>query len=140
MSYEYVEGITAADYAVRASGKTLGKLFESAAKGVTGIMIDSKTLGGKLSATLDGEAETVEELLFLFLEELLVVKDSKGVLFSSFSCVVSKDGKELHCSVRGDKIGSKGQDLLVDVKGITRHKFSLKKKKTGWEALVVLDV
>ena len=138
MPYKFIENVSIADIAFEATGKTVEEMFESAALAVTNTMVkDLKSVKHKVKKKIIVEENNTELLLYKFLDELVFLKDSKKLLFSKFDIKI-KDNK-LNCIAYGEKLDMKKHELLVDVKAITMHKFSVKKNKV-WKAFVVLDV
>jgi len=143
MGYKYLEELAYADVAFEATGKTLDELFESAGLAVTGIMVqDRKKLEAKVKREVKKQAETIEKLLFDFLDELIFLKDAEQLIFGKFEAhVKGKEGAyELIATLSGEKINPKKHQLIVDAKAITMHQFEVKKTKEGWKAQVVVDV
>jgi len=58
------------------------------------------------------------------------------------SCKVQADEKNLSLKavLFGDKIDYKKQELRVDPKATTMHKFEVKKEKGTYRALVIIDI
>lgn len=139
MSYKYIEDIAVADIAFEARGKTLEELFESCALAVEEIMVDFKSLKGKEKKSIKLTAKNVQELLYDFLEELIYLKDAEHLIFKKFKIGISLGTQcTLICEAIGDKIDYKTQELKLDIKAITHHKFKL--EKNPWKALVVVDI
>lgn len=139
MTYRFLENISLADVAFEAKGKTLDEMFVSAAEATTETMVkDLKTVKPKVKRNIRLKAESVEKLLFAFLDELVFLKDSKLLLFSKFRIKVSETS--LSGEISGEKLDMKKHELLVDVKAITMHMFEVKKEGAFWKARVVLDV
>jgi len=140
MPYKYLEGITSADIAFEATGKTAEEMFESAGLAVTNTMVrDVKAIEPKIKKTIRKKANETEKLLFDFLEELIYLKDAEQLLFSKFDIKI-KDGKELVAIAYGEKIDPKKHELIVDAKAVTYYRFEVKKTNSGWRAVVVIDV
>lgn len=145
MPYKYLEDVSIADVAFEASGKTLGDMFESAGLAVTNTMVkDLKSVKPKIRKTIKLEAADIEKLLFNFLQEFVYWKDKDLLLFSKIKVKITEPKKAgqpyaLAASLAGDKINNKKHEMLVDVKAVTWHLFSVKKGKT-WTCRVVLDI
>ncbi len=141
MSWKFIEGITVADVAFSAQGRTLDELFESAAEALTSTMVKDvtsvKTLKKK-KITL--KAANDEQLLHDFLEELVFLKDAERMLFGKVEVKVDGKKHELSAILRGEVLDMKKHELLVDVKAVTWHEFKLEKDAGGWHCQVVLDV
>ena len=156
MGWKFVEGLTVADVAFEARGKTLEELFESAAEATTATMVKSvASVRPSKEKKFCLEEEGEEKLLFEFLQKLVFYKDAELLLFSGYDVKISggrkneenkaqeKNGKnflKLDAVLRGEKLDMRKHELLVDVKAVTWHKFSVEKTRGGWKAVVILDV
>ncbi|MBI4895543.1 MAG: archease [Candidatus Aenigmarchaeota archaeon] len=141
MSYKFIEGLTLADVAFEATGSTLEELFESAGLAVTKTQIENlDTIKHTESLKIKLNAETFEQLLHDFLQEIIFYKDAKLLLFNKYSIKINENHCKLEAVLLGEKIDMSRHELLVDVKAITWHYFSLKKNNDKWIATVVVDV
>ena len=143
MPYKYLEGLTSADIAFEATGKTAKEMFEFAGVAVLGTMVrDPKKIKPKEKRTIEKTAPNISKLLFDFLDELIFLKDAEQMFFSEFKVEVS--GKEgdysLKVEAKGEKIDPKRHDIVIDAKAVTMHKFEVKKTAKGWRAQVIIDV
>jgi SHS2 domain-containing protein len=138
--FKILEGLAMADTAFEATGKDTSELFEHAALAVESVMVDVKTVKRSVTKDIALEKDTLENLLYEFLSELVYLKDAEQLLFADCIASVSKNkGWQLHAHLRGEKINAK-MKLGTDIKAITLHHFEVKQKKTGWTARVVVDV
>ncbi len=139
MGFEFLDFATA-DVAFRAYGKTLGELFASAGLALFEVMTDIRKVEPKVRKEIRLEAEDLEELMFLWLSELLFFVDTEGLLFSEFDVDVRKDGKWfLEAVCRGERIDPERHELRTAVKSPSFH--GMKVEKNGeWRALVIVDV
>lgn len=143
MPYRFLEGLTMADIAFEASGKTLEEMFASAADAMTNTQIeDLKQIKGSVEKKFSLEAADEERLLHDFLQELIFIKDSELLLFREYSLVIKKGGKGyvLTANATGEKLDPKKHTLLVDVKAVSWHMFKVERTKAGWKATVIIDV
>lgn len=143
MSYRFLEGVTFADVAFEARGRTLPELFASAAQATTVTMVKNpESISPRVKKSLHLSAPTPERLLHDFLEELVFFKDAEQLVFSKFNLTIveGKSACKLEGLIAGEKIEPKKHVMLVDVKAVTWHEFSLAKEKGGYRATVVLDV
>ncbi len=142
MSYKFLEKLSLADVAFEAKGKTLEEMLESAALAVTNTMVRNvKSVEPKTKKIIKIISDNPEELTFNFLQELIFLKDTKKLLFSKFKIRINRGNKlELNAVAEGEKLNMKKHELLVDVKAVTYHYFSVKKLGEYWKAIVVLDV
>ena len=79
-----------ADVMFEAYGNDLDELFENAALAVEEIMVKLSTLGNKSVYTIKLSADSLEDLLYDFLSELIFVKDTEGLLFNKFEINISE--------------------------------------------------
>ncbi len=155
MSYKFLPNISIADVAFDATAKTLEQLFIECAKAVTNTMVkDLKSVKKSKKITINIEADSVENLLFNFLNEIVFYKDAKQLLFSSYKVKISQvePAKEVHKKSNSDelftlygtlaveKLNMKKHELIVDVKAVTMHLFEVKRTRGMWKARVVLDI
>ncbi|MCK4552648.1 archease [Candidatus Pacearchaeota archaeon] len=125
-----------ADIKFQAFGKSLEEVFENSALAMFNSMFD-----GKVKKTqkfkVKAEGKDNENLLYNFLEELIVLFDGKQFFLSGVEKIKIKDGK-LQAEVVGDK--AENYEINIDVKAITYSEMFVKKKGSEWIAQVVLDV
>ncbi len=141
MAYKFLKDVAIADIAFEASGKTLSELFESAGLAVTNTMVrDLKKVKPKTSKIIKLKSDTLENLLFNFLQEIIFLKDARQLLLSKFSVKIDEKKIFLTAKASGERLDAKKHELVVDVKAVTMHKFELKKEKNKWVARVILDV
>ncbi len=142
MPYKFLEDIAVADVCFEASGKTIEELFESSGLATTNTMIKTlKKISPKTKQKISVSADTIENLLFKFLEEIIFLKDARQLVFSKYKIKITK-GKnyKLKCEALGEKLNMKKHDWLVDVKAVTWHLFEVKQEKNIWRARVILDI
>ena len=145
MSFKFIDGVSLADIAFEAKGKTLEGMFESAGNALMNTQVkDLKTIEQKKEVKFELANIDIERLLQDFLQELIFYKDAKLLLFSKYKIKIKEDKKNnkfvLRASVKGEKINMKKHELLVDVKAVSWHRYEVKKVKTGWSCFVILDV
>jgi SHS2 domain-containing protein len=142
--FRFLSNIALADIAFVARGDSLPALFESSARALTEVMVDRRTLVGRVERTIELTSPTVDRLLYDLLTELIVIKDVESLLFKEFEVSIHP-GKEkrVTCEMRGEEIDRERHALRNDVKAVTMHMFGVKKhagKAGGWEATIVLDI
>ena len=144
MPYKFLPDIAIADIAFEATGKTLNALFRASALATTNVMVkDLKAVKQRKIKKIEVESENVELLLFNFLQEIIYYKDAELLLFSKYDIKINEDKKQkkfnLQCMAYGEKLNMKKHTLMVDVKAVTLHMFSVRKAKQ-WKARVILDI
>ncbi len=140
MKYKFLDHT--ADVMFEAQGRNLNEVFENAALAVFDVQSDLKKIMPKAKKKIKLKNESIGDLLFDFLEELIYLKDAKYLLFGKFSVKIKNfKGKYFLDAVAcGEKINPKKHGLKTDVKAITLHEFFLKKVKNGWKCRVLLDI
>lgn len=142
LPYRFLEDWTLADVAFEATGKDTTELFTDAGIAVLATMVlDVASVEKGVVREINIEADSLEMLLFKFLEEIIFFKDAENLFFSSLKISISTDTKySLTGQLEGEKIDPKKHELLVDVKAVTFHRFEVKFAHEQWSAKVVLDV
>lgn len=141
MPYRFFEDVAIADTAFEATGRTVEEMFESAALAVTNTMVrDLASVERKVERKFTVKADSVEMLLFNFLQEVVFYKDAENLLFSSFVVKVDENETVAECTASGEELDMKKHDLVVDVKAVTMHRFKVEKTKDGWKSQVILDI
>lgn len=144
MPYRFLEGLTMADVAFEARGQTREEVFAAAGLAVTATQIkDTDSLKASDSRRFELSSESLEMLLFNFLQETIYYKDVDQLLFNRFELRISTDPDgtvRLNGTGTGEPIDPERHAQLVDVKAVTLHRFELVEEAGGWKATVILDV
>ena len=143
MPYRFLEEIAIADAAFEAWGETVEEVFMAAAEAMMNLMVaDLETIRERQRRALRVEAEALDMLLFEFLEELIFHKDADQLLLRIRKVDIQRrNGRYfLEAEAGGEELDPKRHDLIVDVKAVTLHRFSLEKTEQGWKSTVVLDI
>ena len=142
--YRFLSNIALADIAFVARADSLPALFESAARALTEVMVDRRTVAARIPRRIELRSPTVDRLLYDFLTELIVIKDVDSLLFKDFKVgIVSALEPRLSCEMLGEEIDRERHRLRNDVKAVTMHMFGVKKvvgDARRWEVTVVLDI
>lgn len=138
--YKYLEHT--ADVLFQAEGKTLEELFAQCGLAVEDAQVNIRKVKKTKKKIIKEKNNTVEKLLFDFLDDLLFYKDSEQLVFSKFEMKIKKkvDCYELACDAYGEKLNPDKHEFKVDVKAITMHMFEVKKTEKGWKAQVLIDI
>lgn len=143
MPYTYLEEIAIADVAFRATGKTEEGVFAAAADATVNVMVeDLATIRDRVRIPLKLENDTLDMLLFDFLNEFVYLKDAKGLLMRVDTIQIGRRDSRFTLSGKlyGEKLDPLRHPLRGDVKAVTLHRFNLRQTGDGWEATVVLDI
>ncbi|MDO8660577.1 MAG: archease [Candidatus Woesearchaeota archaeon] len=158
MTYTFLEGITRADVAFEAQGKTQEELIEQAGLALQSVQVELGTVKSVIKRKINITAPTIDNLLYKFLEELVFLKDTEQLVFCDIKANIRTDQKKegtkkreelyLNCELSGEIINPDTQQLGTDIKAVTLHKYKVEKieEKTSagtnmnWKATVVLDI
>ena len=127
-----------ADRKFQALGKTLEKVFENSALALFNIIYDEKISENK-KFKISVKGKDLENLMYNFLEEFLVLIDSKNFLPSKITNL-KFDQKNL--KIKAEVIGDDAENYNISehVKAVTYNEMFIKKIKNNWTSQVVLDV
>lgn len=142
MPYELSDKHTSADIGLIATGRDLVELFTDAALGMTSIMVDIKGLEETRQISVELKAESLSELFFAWLSELIYIKDAEKFLLKKcrFNLDESNTSPVLKAELFGDTIDGRRQILKTDVKAVTFYKYSIEKVGNVWRGEVVFDL
>jgi SHS2 domain-containing protein len=132
--YDYFEHT--ADVGIRAWGPTLEAAFEEAARGLVAQMVDTSKAQPVGEARLEVAADSVERLLFAFLDEVLFVVQTRLEVVSDVA--VRFDGAKLVATLRGEAYDAARHGHLHEVKAITFHDLSVRRDPP--EIRVIVDI
>ena len=139
--YKFLDEVAIADCAVEIEGEDLNDLFETAARAVAEIMVDPETVTVTRERTVNLTAPSLDLLLYDWLSELIYLKDSEQVVFTSTEVEVEPEPlSSLTARLKGGLIDPERTGLRADAKAVTFHRFDLRATNGGWRATVVIDI
>ena len=134
--FEFLEHT--ADIKFQAFGKSVREVFENSGLALFNILYD-KNVKGKKSYKIKAKGNDFESLLYNFLEEFLILFDSKNFLPGKIKNLkLNEKDFRIEAEVVGDD--AKNYSFDIDVKAITYHEMFVKQEKGGWVCQVVVDV
>ena len=127
-----------ADRKFQAFGKTLEKVFENSALALFNIIYDEKISENK-KFKISVKGKDLESLMYNFLEEFLVLIDSKNFLPAKIvNFKLNKKTLKINAEVVGDD--AENYNISEHVKAITYNEMFVKKIKGKWTSQIVLDI
>ena len=119
------------------------ELFISSADAILNVMIED--LGSVLPAETRRVAlkdDSLEMLLFNFLQEIVLFKDTERLLLRVKECEFLEEQGEYEtvALLAGERLDPLRHHQTMDVKAIKLSTFHLDKEESGWRASVILDV
>ena len=143
MPYQYLEDVGVADIAFVATGRDLSELFTAAADATMNVMIENlNAIEPRETRQIELSNDSIEMLLFDFLQELIYFKDANRLLLRACETQIEQKGEAyvLKAKVAGERLDDTRHQQRADVKAVTLHGFSVKKRDGGWKAKVLLDI
>ena len=131
-----------ADIGIRGIGKNAEEAFSEAAKAMLGIMIELKSVAKKEKIEIETKADSLENLLVEFLNEILFKMDAEEMIFSGAKVKEIKEanGKfSLKAELHGEK-KNKRHKFMTEVKAATYSQLKAKEEKGKFVAECIVDV
>jgi SHS2 domain-containing protein len=141
--FKFRSDIAIADTAFYAYGKTPEELIINACQALTEAMVDIEKVKAKEEIGFTKRADTLEDLLYSVLEEIIYLKDAKQLVFKDFKVEEIQTESapySIVMTIKGEKISRKKHDAHSDVKAVTYHDYYVEKTSDGYKASVILDV
>ena len=143
-AYRFRDEIVLGDLAFEATGNSPSELFAAAAMAVIEAMVDPQSVDSNWTQEVRLSEANIEDLLFEWLNAIVFIKDTNGVVFHDVRAVVICDSEKnlwhLEGTLIGDRVDATRQTLRTDVKAVTKHLYEVRQKEGTWYAHVVLDV
>jgi len=127
-----------ADLSIRAYGRSLPELFESAALGMFSLIWDPAQSGACSEAfTITLPQDEPSTLLRRFLAELLFIHEDRAVLLGQFRLALPPGGP-LECEAAG--VPMSAHEVRAHIKAVTYHRLEVCRRDDGlWVATLVFD-
>lgn len=131
---------TTADVGLLSSGESLKELFSNMAKGLFSLITSLQCVRKRGSHKIGVKAESLEDLMVAWLNELIFVHEVKDFLFRYFN-ITFLDNNFIEAVCSGETIDPQRHCLKMEVKAATYHQISIWQEPGGlWHARVILDV
>jgi SHS2 domain-containing protein len=129
-----------ADIGVRIYGKSLGELFENAARAMYEALGRLQQTGPNREKTIDLHAESAEDLLHDWLADLLYEIEANRILYDKFE-IGELTPHGLTATLRGRTIDFSRSQTNEEIKAVTYHQLRVEPQPDGsWRATVIFDV
>lgn len=128
-----------ADVGIKAYGETLEEAFENAALAVFEVMTDTSKIRHIESREVDIQGIDLENLLYNWIESLLVLYDSELLVFSKFKVNIDLQSLKLHATVWGERFREDFERRTL-VKAMTYSLMSITKTPEGYVLTFVVDI
>ena len=139
MDYETFEHV--ADVGVRGYGATPEEAFAGGARAMFSVMVELGTVEPRTEVEVECSAPELETLFVEWLNELLFLSDSGGMVFSDFELEIDRDGTALKGRARGEPLVPEKHRPKTEVKAATYSQMKVEKMTDGrWVAQCIVDV
>jgi SHS2 domain-containing protein len=130
-----------ADLGLRVFAADLNDLFRTAAAGLFDVIVaNSDAVRPAETEPVRLSAESTEDLLVEWLNELIFRTETRHRLYSRFDVALDETKRVLEGAIGGEEIDRARHILDHEVKAATRHGLSLRHDKDGWVAEVIVDI
>jgi SHS2 domain-containing protein len=131
------------DAYIEAWGPTLERAFAHAAEGFYETMLNLEKIDPILEAHVIADGHDKKELLYNWLETLLLEFDIKEVAYASYDISIASDGPKLfklRAKVRGEKYDRAKHGAKTEVKGVTYHLMTIEESEKEARVRFILDL
>jgi len=132
-----------ADWSIRVWADDLAGLLAESARGMIALTnaesslsgVEGQAEGPRVKREVSLDAYDAESLLVAFLEELLYLSESEGLIFDDFSQLTIEDLK-----LSGIMEGGALRSIEKEIKAVTFHNLEIRESERGLEVEIVFDV
>ena len=138
--FKYLEHIT--DAYIEAWGDSLEQAFSYAATGTINVMFEIKNVRGTSKIGFQVEGEDYLELLFNWLEKVLLIISIDNQVISSFEIKISKLDTKYRLTGWGmaESIDISKHNYRTEIKGITYHEMEVLQEDGQYKVRFILDL
>ena len=128
-----------ADLRIEIRGKDLKELFQNAGKAFFSVLTDRRKIKKNEKLEVAVTAESAEELLVNWLNELIYVFEVKKMVFGQIK-ILKLSKTELSAQLKGEKFNPAKHVIIDKPKAATYHLFKIEKSQSNFTAKVVFDL
>jgi SHS2 domain-containing protein len=108
-----------ADLMIKARGRTLEECFANAGYALFDQTVDLSGIKPEMTFNIDASGDSVEDLLYSFLSELLFLEDCEGMVLCELDVRFKEGG--LSCTGRGEVLDKNRHRVKSEIKAVTYH-------------------
>lgn len=131
------------DAYIEAWGPMLERAFAQAAQGFYETMLFFEKIDPIADEHVRVEGHDKKELLYNWLEQLLLEFEIKEMVYASYDISIASDGPtlfDLHAKVRGEKYDREKHGARTEVKGVTYHLMAIEESAKEARVRFILDL
>lgn len=139
MGYKYLKHT--ADAKFEATGQDYETLFKECVYALENIIVSTTSVSSEVIKKVNVASYDMVSLLHDFLEELIFLLEADRFLVSEVMNVeIDSENFTIHAKLKGETFDSEKHELLGNIKAVTYNDMSIEKTKTGFKAVVVVDL
>lgn len=128
MVYRYLEHVT--DAFIEVTEDSLEEAFASAGAAVVDTVVDIKSVEEKTEKNITASGNDLNNLLYNWLEEIIILTITEGFVAKRFSVKVTKNGNyKIIATLFGEEINFKKHHFKIEIKSPTLHLMEIKREK-----------
>ena len=128
-----------ADLGIEVYGKDLKELFQNAAEALFEIICDLSNVSESMEKKISVDGEGLEQLMVVWLGELLYIHDMEGVLFKRFEIEEIGDAK-VNATAYGEEFSEDRHTIKTEIKAVTYHQIQVRQEKGKWLSRIIFDL
>jgi SHS2 domain-containing protein len=139
--HRFLEHVT--DAYIEAWGPTLERAFAQAAEGFYETMLNLEKVDPIIEEHVKADGHDKKELLYNWLEQLLLEFDIKDMVYEAYDINIASDGPtlfKLRARVRGEKYDRAKHGGKTEVKGVTYHLMTIEEHAKEATVRFILDL
>jgi SHS2 domain-containing protein len=135
-SFQFIDHT--ADVGILVIAPTLEGLFETSALALTELITSVDSVSCRTVRQFQFEEDEVEVLLVSWLQELLYLLETEGLIFGRFQ--VNLRDSLLEASAWGEPFDPDIHTVKTEIKAVTYHQLEVVRTDRGWQAQVIFDI
>ncbi len=130
------------DALIEARGKSLEEAFKNAGLALIDTMVHIEKVDEKKEDHIKLNGWDLKNLLYNWLENLIIKVTSEGRVYSSFKLKIKKkkEGYELEAVAKGEDLDIVKHEPKTEVKAVTYHMMDIKQNRKGFTLRFLLDL
>ena len=135
-SYQFIDHT--ADVGILVNAPTANGLIEMAALALAELITSVDAVTPRIERRFQLREEEIDTLLVSWLQELLYLLDTEGLIFGSFR--VKLQGSQLEATAWGEPFDPGVHPMKTEIKAVTYHQLEVIERGEGWQARVIVDL
>lgn len=110
------------DAFIEVTGQTLEEAFETAGAAVVDTILDIKSVEKKTERKIEVTSDTLNNLLYSWLEEMIILTITEGFAGAAFKVRISRNGQyALSATITGEEMDFGKHHFKMEIKAPTLH-------------------